>query len=54
MEKAEDPYVYTIRPNQLKDELEAIGGLVSEARLTALVLKGITDVFFMRPREARA
>lgn len=53
MEKAGDPFVYTIRPSQLKDELEVIGGLVTEARLTTIVLKGIIDVYCMRPREAR-
>ena len=39
MKKGEDPGIYMmIMLRQLKDELEAIGELVSEARLTAVVL----------------
>lgn len=39
MKKGEDPGVYMGKLRQLRDELEAIGELVSEARRTAVVLK---------------
>lgn len=39
------PDVHTIRLRQLKDEPEAMRELVSEARLTAIILKGTSDEY---------